>query len=266
MVELSVTERMGAAAIGSMLVAMTITPLDVAKVKMQATEEGKKCHHACSNMVVNKKCNVFMLNDGIMEHQVLKAKWPCFRGSKITSGNLSTYGILKETRRAEGIRGMYAGFLPTLLMSIPNNILYFAAYESIRNYLLPSCGENLAPIISGGSARFIATFSVAPFEYIRTRMQAGIYGKELFSTVASTGVHSLWQGVVPTLWRDIPFSAIYWVGYEGLSRSLFDRKTTQSAFIAGGASGAAAFLFSCRKKIRRHQATHLPLPPPSRFL
>ena len=241
MAELSVTERMTAAAIGSMLVAMTITPLDVAKVKMQATEEGRKCS-PCDGMIVNKRCRVFLLNDGIMEHQTLKSKWPCFKSKRLPTDSLTTYNILRETRRLEGMRGVYAGFLPTLLMSVPNNILYFAAYESIRNHLTPSCGSTLAPIISGGSARFIATFSVAPFEYIRTRMQAGIYAKELFSSVSESGVHSLWQGVVPTLWRDIPFSAIYWVGYESISRTFFENKSTHSAFIAGGVSGSVAAL------------------------
>jgi hypothetical protein len=32
--------------------------------------------------------------------------------------------------------------------------------------------------------------------------------------VAQTGWRSLWRGVGPALWRDVPFSAMYWLGAE----------------------------------------------------
>ena len=37
--------------------------------------------------------------------------------------------------------------------------------------------------------------------------------------VAQHGWKQLWGGLVPTLWRDVPFSAVYWTGYDYFSKS-----------------------------------------------
>src|SRR5690554_4309927 len=34
----------------------------------------------------------------------------------------------------------------------------------------------------------------------------------------SEGALSLWRGFAPTLWRDVPFSAIYLMGYENIKK------------------------------------------------
>jgi solute carrier family 25 protein 39/40 len=40
--------------------------------------------------------------------------------------------------------------------------------------------------------------------------------------VAAQGICSLWRGLTLTLWRDVPFSAIYWWGYEAGRNKLND--------------------------------------------
>ena len=32
--------------------------------------------------------------------------------------------------------------------------------------------------------------------------------------ISEGGIWSLWKGLIPTLWRDVPFSGIYWMSYE----------------------------------------------------
>jgi hypothetical protein len=62
--------------------------------------------------------------------------------------------------------------------------------------------------------------------------------------IAAGGVWHMWRGLVPTLWRDVPFSAFYWVGVERL-RSHFGGKdrslhTFRVHFLSAAISGSIA--------------------------
>lgn len=53
------------------------------------------------------------------------------------------------------------------------------------------------------------------------------------------GLKSLWKGLIPTLWRDVPFSAIYWGLYETGKSHLHEHfRGPYVSFICGAASGA----------------------------
>lgn len=57
--------------------------------------------------------------------------------------------------------------------------------------------------------------------------------------VQQNGVKGLWKGVMPTLFRDVPFSAIYWSQYEALKRLYGPGVPSFSfSFLAGFISGA----------------------------
>jgi hypothetical protein len=70
--------------------------------------------------------------------------------------------------------------------------------------------------------------------------------------VAAGGVASLWRGLSPTLWRDVPFSGIYWLGYERVKAGLLRAVETPggagpswehtfgATFAAGMAAGSVA--------------------------
>ena len=45
--------------------------------------------------------------------------------------------------------------------------------------------------------------------------------------VSSEGTLTLWRGLGLTLWRDVPFSAIYWFGYEVIKARLRERREDQ---------------------------------------
>lgn len=67
--------------------------------------------------------------------------------------------------------------------------------------------------------------------------------KALRTLIQTNGVLSLWKGLTPTLLRDVPFSAIYWVNYESL-KSVYNQKapTFAFSFMAGAIAGSVSYL------------------------
>jgi len=64
------------------------------------------------------------------------------------------------------------------------------------------------------------------------------------SLVARGGIASLWRGLEPTLWRDVPFSAIYWLALEQAKQRidaalLADRLRSDPVRTQAAASAAA---------------------------
>jgi solute carrier family 25 protein 39/40 len=148
-------------------------------------------------------------------------------------------------------------------MAIPAAVVYFVGYESIRESLkkLPAISQQpnvhqwAVPLIAGSTARIIAVTMISPIELLKTKMQhrgkdGGVIpvAREILSAVKNHGPGALYRGLVPTLWRDVPFSALYWAGYENF-KSIFKRNIhlRDSAsnnflysFMAGALSGMIA--------------------------
>ena len=121
-------------------------------------------------------------------------------------------------------------------MAVPNTVLYFSAYEEIvwrlRNLSSQHDQQSwLHPLAAGASARLVSSTVTAPFEFLRTRQAAatgegitkniGLW-QEFRSIVQNEGAATLYKGLHPTLWRDVPFSAIYWLSVEQC-RTLWNR-------------------------------------------
>lgn len=212
----------------------------------------------------------------------------------------STYDGLKKIARHEGPTTLWRGTTATLAMAIPGNVIYFTGYDWLRynreSPLRKHVGDPWTPLIAGSVARALAGVAVSPLEMFRTRMQAtpggttGVFKETLLGLHQMTqtqGITSLWRGLALTMWRDVPFSALYWWGYEAAkngfkdaraarqghildpNRSLTSSRSTSSSetdstifidsFLAGGISGGlAAFVTTpfdvgkTRQQIYRH--------------
>ncbi|CAO1614215.1 unnamed protein product [Parajaminaea phylloscopi] len=188
-------------------------------------------------------------------------------------------GVVKVSR-AEGARGLWRGLSPTLLMTIPSQVTYMTCYDHFRAFFLalgasasdqktPSSSSSsnitghtlFASLASGALSRSVSATLVTPLELVRTRLQASDVSHSLTSIVTSLssqvkseGPSVLFRGLSTTLWRDVPFSAIYFMGYETLKRVMTGGSGLGEgqgqggleefvvAFVSGATSGSVAAL------------------------
>jgi solute carrier family 25 protein 39/40 len=220
-----------------------VTPFDVVKVRMQAssgamaTQIHECCHEVFFDGVIHS-CPVHP--KGVNASQ--------FKG---------TWDGLRKIARYEGVSALWSGLAPTLVLQMPATVLYYLGYETIRDKLLASDASDgfkrYAPLMAGMSARTVAATLISPIELIRTRVQA-LSGKghlvpvlrEIGQLTRTQGYRVLWKGIGPTLWRDVPFSGIYWLGYESIRKRMLredgDLHNALVSFYAGTISGVVAAL------------------------
>ncbi|KAF9577592.1 hypothetical protein BGW38_007102, partial [Lunasporangiospora selenospora] len=149
-----------------------------------------------------------------------------------------TWDGVKKIVRYEGASSLWRGLSPTVAMSIPATVIYFVGYDYLKEqlsehmvvleqppregsvtFLLNDYRASIAPLVAGGFARTVAATVISPLELFRTRMQSvhtdtkgnsglfrGVF-QGIVSMVRKEGALSLWRGLAPTLWRDVPFSA-----------------------------------------------------------
>ncbi|KAK8016443.1 hypothetical protein PG993_014632 [Apiospora rasikravindrae] len=256
-VEITPGQKMLSAISGSLLTSMLMTPLDVVRVRLQSQASPQPQAYTAdlqklaistpnvfrpSNLGVTACCReVFFMNNNA------EACIATNTGATQVPGDCavehaqrrtfnSTFDGIKKIARNEGITTLWRGLSPTLVMAVPANIIYFTGYEWLRyNKSSPInkvSSDTTAPLFAGATARVVAASAINPIELFRTRLQAS-RGANATSAMAETvsgvkdmvaqhGYRSLWRGITLTLWRDVPFSGMYWFGYETIRGKLTD--------------------------------------------
>lgn len=185
-----------------------------------------------------------------------------YAAAEARAARLGSWATARHLVKHEGLKSLWSGLSPTLLMSVPATTLYFGAYEAIRDSAAPTFGA-MAPLVAGTTARTLAVMTISPLELVRTKMQSaaaernkGMIGG-FRAELRERGPLALWRGVGPTLFRDVPFSAVYWLGYEqfkmlamrrlGLGEGGAEATSTQTfavAFAAGASSGTMSAMIT----------------------
>lgn len=257
-IEISTTQRMISATWGSILTSLLVTPLDVVRVRLQSQTTptptplnlSKFPAYAANfeklpaDLGVRACCReVFWVGDNAPF---------CLAGNGTASNAIaaecaveetqrrtfnSTYDGLRKIARNEGVSTLWRGLSPTLAMAIPANVIYFAGYEWLRfsrmSPIKRVVDDSYSPLVAGAVARVAAAIVVSPIEMFRTRMQAtsggttGVFKDTLtglYRMTQTQGYTSLWRGLTLTMWRDVPFSGIYWWGYEAIRHSLTEAR------------------------------------------
>lgn len=132
-------------------------------------------------------------------------------------------------------------------------------YDHFLRVVLPpvSPWPSLTPLFAGVMARGLISSLASPLELVRTNLQSTPPSpdnphtlrsvlKSIQGVAQAQGIHSLWRGLSATLWRDVPFSGIYWASYERLKRTLEreGRSGATVAFVSGAVSGTTAALIT----------------------
>jgi len=234
--KVSLLQKIGAAGVGAFFTTVVSNPLDVLKTRIQANSIEKTI------IVKEMQKNVFSSSrtDLILPRGLAR--------------NLTV--IIKK----EGFSGLYSGIGPALAGSLPSTVVYMVMYDETSTFLRPICGPFWAPLFSGGIARSCVTLIFNPLELLKTQAQAfpgtisntkkhGLVS-QLQQVISKEGPRGLWRGSTITLFRDVPFSMVYWFGYEHIAEHLrgiaflshHDQQEAAPgvAFVAGASSAVVA--------------------------
>jgi solute carrier family 25 protein 39/40 len=145
------------------------------------------------------------------------------------------------------------------IIGVPSSTCYMLTYDHLLRVVLPPLVpyESLIPLTAGILARTSITSLASPLELIRTNLQSTPKSANNPHTLRSVltsvrglvqaqGIQSLWRGLGPSLWRDVPFSGIYWASYEWWKKVLErrGRSGAWAAFVSGAVSGTTAALIT----------------------
>lgn len=261
-VQVSPVQKAISAISGAVMTSLIVTPLDVVKTRLQSQSINPP-EIIC--------CKESYFESAVAQHNPTRARLQTLGNLTAASCSPSpdvcvaeetslkrfsgTWEGLVKISRNEGLSSLWRGLSPTLFMAIPSTVIYFVGYEHLRTIV--NDDSAWAPLLCGGLARTASATVISPLELLRTRLQSATHqgrtASESFKDVTrgiqdmvrSDGVRTLWRGLSLTLWRDVPFSAFYWLGYERTKRRMVDAGVASpflQSFLSGGISGTFAAL------------------------
>lgn len=164
--------------------------------------------------------------------------------------------IIRATRTivsTEGAAALWRGIGAVALSAGPAHACYFAVYEATRNVLAPTHRTDgkhhpFATAASGVVATFSADGIMAPLDVVKQRMQ--LASGEAYTSVfqcarrvyADHGISAFFAGFRATILMNIPFTAVYFSGYESAKKIILDwRGLDERSFSVSSHCTAGAF-------------------------
>ncbi|XP_059475701.1 mitochondrial glycine transporter B-like [Neocloeon triangulifer] len=149
---------------------------------------------------------------------------PATIGAPTTPGMFNLMGHIIEK---EHLRGLWKGMTPSLTRTVPGVGLYFSSLHWLKGHFVEP-GKELQPLQAvtlGVVARTMSGVCMIPITVIKTRYESGVYEYRgvtaaLRVIYKTEGVKGLCCGLVPTLFRDAPFSGLYLLFYTQTKKSL----------------------------------------------
>ncbi|XP_042744318.1 solute carrier family 25 member 40 isoform X5 [Lagopus leucura] len=128
---------------GAIITSLFVTPLDVVKTRLQAQ----------SNPFPKGRC--FVYSNGQMDHTCVCENGDgkaCYKRKGHFKGTLDAFVKIIQI---EGIKSLWSGLSPTLIMALPTTIIYFTCYEKLSEALRSRLGEDNdhIPLVAGSLSR-----------------------------------------------------------------------------------------------------------------
>ncbi|KAJ6326757.1 hypothetical protein OIU78_013777 [Salix suchowensis] len=131
-----------------------------------------------------------------------------------------------------GFHSLYAGWGAVLCRNIPQSVIKFYTYESLKQSMLSSQNSSAQPntlqtLVCGGLAGSTAALFTTPFDVVKTRLQTQIPGSmspygNVFHALEEIGkkegLKGLYRGLTPRLVMYVSQGALFFASYEFLKR------------------------------------------------
>lgn len=144
--------------------------------------------------------------------------------------------------RAVGIRGLFTGYLPTVVEDVPDMAVKFAAYETMRSvhksFLTdrqPSAQEDF---IFGAISGALAAACTTPVDVVKTNMMCQATSRPSMTSIAKKimqrqGLKGFFQGVGPRALSNGMNSAIFFCFFEAFRSVLLQKQNRPFGGIVG---------------------------------
>lgn len=140
-------------------------------------------------------------------------------------GHTGIVSVVINVLKQENITGLWRGVVPTITRCVPGVGIYFSLVHTMKTHLGSGNTNPLESLLIGATARGTAATIMHPISVLKTRYESGIYNynsipRSLFLIYSTEGKAGLFSGLAPTIARDVPFSALYFMFYTQIKSFL----------------------------------------------
>jgi solute carrier family 25 phosphate transporter 3 len=171
---------------------------------------------------------------------------------KMYQGNFEAWG---KIGRAEGLRGVFTGWSPTLFGYSAQGAFKYGGYEFFKKFYSDLAGEDRAYryktslyLAASASAELVADVFLCPFEAVKVRMQTTIppFASGTFSGIsaitAKEGTAGLYKGLYPLWGRQIPYTMMKFASFETIVDAIYGYLPGKKTDYGKGAQTGVSFL------------------------
>uniref|UniRef100_A0A1B6KWW8 S-adenosylmethionine mitochondrial carrier protein n=1 Tax=Graphocephala atropunctata TaxID=36148 RepID=A0A1B6KWW8_9HEMI len=118
-------------------------------------------------------CHIISATVAEVTVNVVKVPIEIVKQRRQTTTGVSPLAIVKSAIHNEGLRGMYRGFVSTVLRDVPFSVIQFPLWEALKSNIRTMTGEEVTPAqsaISGAVSGAVAGAATTPLDLAKTRI------------------------------------------------------------------------------------------------